>query len=45
MAAKQRKLDPHTTPIVRGKVKQQKNAEDGRATQAERRTQRKTKKQ
>lgn len=43
MAAKQRKLDPHTTPIVRGKVKQQKNAESGRATQAKSRTQRKTK--
>lgn len=45
MAAKQRKLDPHTNPVKRGTVKQQKNAEDGRATQAERRTQRKTKKQ
>lgn len=43
MAAKRRILDPHTTPIVRGKVKQQKNAEDGRVTQAKSRTQRKTK--
>jgi len=43
MAAKRRILDPHTTPIVRGKVKQQKNAEGGRATQAKSRTQRKTK--
>lgn len=43
MVAKRRILDPHTTPIVRGKVKQQKNAEDGRATQAKSRTQRKTK--
>lgn len=45
MAAKQRKLDPHTNPVKRGTVKQQKNTEDGRATQAERRTQHKTKKQ
>lgn len=43
MAAKRRILDPHTAPIVRGKVKQQKNAEDGQATQAKSRTQRKTK--
>ena len=43
MAAKQRILDPHTNPVKRGTVKQQKNAEDERATQAERRTQRKTK--
>ena len=43
MAAKRRILDPHTTPIVRGKVKQQKNAEGGRATQVNSRTQRKTK--
>ena len=45
MAAKQRILDPHTNPVKRGTVKQQKNAEDERATQAARRTQRKTKKQ
>ena len=43
MAAKRRILDPHTTPIVRGKVKQQKNAGGERATQAKSRTQRKTK--
>lgn len=43
MAAKRRILDPHTTPIVRGKVKQQKNAEGEQATQAKSRTQRKTK--
>lgn len=33
MAAKVRKLDPHTTPVKRGIVKQQKNAGADRATQ------------
>lgn len=44
MAAKVRKLDPHTTPVKRGIVKQQKNAEKGQATQRSLLTQQKTEK-